>query len=118
METTQVIQKQDVEQAEDARSQKPKVFDELANAKHSSSRPENNFRAGALSSTIWKNRAQKDGRSFETHSVVIARGYKNKQGEWQNSSSFRAQDLPQAALLLQEAYKFLVMTGAEINSEE
>lgn len=99
METTQIVQKQDVGQAEDVR------------------RPAKKLRAGALSATIWKNAVQKDGRSFETHSVVIARGYKNKQGEWQNSSSFRAQDLPQAALLLQEAYKFLVMNGAGIESE-
>lgn len=99
METTQIVQKQDVGQAEDVR------------------RPAKKLRAGALSATIWKNAVQKDGRPFETHSVVIARGYKNKQGEWQNSSSFRAQDLPQAALLLQEAYKFLVMNGAGIESE-
>ena len=62
------------------------------------------------SATVWKNSTRnKEGTVFETRSVSLQRRYTDKSGKWQTSSSLRVNDLPRAALVLEEAYKFLVL---------
>ncbi|MBI4141903.1 hypothetical protein HY484_03190, partial [Candidatus Woesearchaeota archaeon] len=74
-------------------------------------RPEKKFRAGALSISIWKNTTQKDGKAVEYHSVSLGRSYK-KNGAWQNSTaSLRVHDLPKLSLMIDEAYKYLIMNN-------
>ena len=76
--------------------------------------PERKFSTGAISATIWKNaRLNKEGALFESHSVSLQRRYADKSGKWQSTSSLRINDLPRAALVLEEAYKYLVMQGAD-----
>ncbi len=74
--------------------------------------PEKKFRAGAVAATIWRNSVVKDGKEDSYCTVSLERGYKNKEGAWENTSSLRANDLPRAALVLAEAYKYIVMSGA------
>ncbi len=74
--------------------------------------PEKKFRAGAVAATIWRNNAVKDGKENSYFTVNLDRSYKNKEGAWQNTGSLRANDLPRAALVITEAYKYLVMSGA------
>ncbi|MBS3124697.1 hypothetical protein J4211_00360 [Candidatus Woesearchaeota archaeon] len=72
--------------------------------------PEKRFSTGAISATVWKNSTRnKEGTVFETRSVSLQRRYTDKSGKWQTSSSLRVNDLPRAALVLEEAYKFLVL---------
>ncbi|MBI4148461.1 hypothetical protein HY490_04175 [Candidatus Woesearchaeota archaeon] len=73
--------------------------------------PEKKFRAGAVAASVWRNSTLKDGKQDSYCTVSLERGYKNKEGTWQNTSSLRANDLPRAALVLAEAYKYLVMSG-------
>lgn len=76
--------------------------------------PERKFRAGAISSTIWANKAvSKDGREIVFRSVSLDRSYTDKEGKWQTSSNLRATDLPKAALVLQKAYEYIVMKNSE-----
>jgi hypothetical protein len=75
-------------------------------------KPEKKYRAGAISATVWKNEGQKNGKSFAFHTISIARNYKDKDGEWKNSSSLRPADLPKAALVLNKAYEYLIMNAA------
>ena len=79
-------------------------------------KPEKKFRAGAISATVWKNIQEKDGTEFEFFSVSLERGYKDKAGQWKSTASLRVMDLPKAALVLQEAYKFIVLNGQSIDS--
>lgn len=75
--------------------------------------PEKKFRAGAVSATVWKNdRTKATGELFSYHTVSLERSYKDKAGNWKNVNSFRIQDLPKAALVIQEAYKHLILNGA------
>lgn len=75
-------------------------------------RPEKKFRAGALSISVWKNATVKDGKAVEYHSISLGRSYK-KNGTWQNSTaSLRVHDLPKLAVMIDEAYKYLVMNNA------
>ncbi|RLE48283.1 hypothetical protein DRJ25_00235 [Candidatus Woesearchaeota archaeon] len=71
--------------------------------------PEKKFRAGAVSATVWKNIQEKDGTEFEFFSVALERGYKDKTGQWKSTASLRVMDLPKAALVLQEAYRYIVL---------
>jgi hypothetical protein len=41
--------------------------------------------------------------------ISLERGYKDKNGEWKSTNSFRINDLPRAALVLQEAYRYIVL---------
>ena len=72
--------------------------------------PEMKFRAGAISATVWQNTGQnKEGQKTEYRTISLERGYKDKSGAWKSTNSFRINDLPRAALVLNEAYKHLVL---------
>lgn len=72
-------------------------------------RPEKKFRAGAISVTVWRNTSEKG----EFSSVQLDKSYKDKQGEWQKTSSLNINDVPKAMIALQEAYKYLALKGDE-----
>ena len=80
--------------------------------------PEKKFRAGAVAATVWRNTGVRDGQAVEFRTISLNRGYKDKNGEWQNTGSLRLNDLPRAAVVLQKAYEHLVLTeqgnGGEI----
>jgi hypothetical protein len=79
--------------------------------------PEKRFRAGAVSATVWKNDRQRaTGESFSYHTVSLERRYKDQSGNWKSAGSLRLQDLPKAALVLNEAYRYLSLSG--IGTEE
>ncbi|MBD3361319.1 hypothetical protein GF358_00850 [Candidatus Woesearchaeota archaeon] len=72
-------------------------------------KPEKKFRAGAISATIWKNNGERNGQSVEFNTISLTRAYKDKGGNWKNSSSLRISDLPKAALVLNKAYEHLIV---------
>ena len=86
--------------------------------------PEKKFRAGAISATVWQNQGQdKEGQPTEYRTISLERGYKDKSGAWKSTNSFRINDLPKAALVLNEAYRHIVLKemqngSAEINTDE
>jgi hypothetical protein len=75
--------------------------------------PEKDFKAGAISATVWKNLVTtQDGRQTEVRNVTFRRVYKDKEtNEWKVSNSLRAMDLPKAVVVLNKAYEYLVMNG-------
>ena len=75
-------------------------------------KPEKKFRAGAISATVWKNIQSKDGNEFEFFSVSLERGYKDKEDKWQSTTTMRVMDLPKATLVLNEAYKYIMLDEA------
>lgn len=76
--------------------------------------PEKRFNAGALSATVWKNvRTGKDGKTFEARSISLERRYTDKQGQWHSSHALRITDLPKATLLLEEAYRYILLSPAK-----
>jgi len=72
--------------------------------------PEKKFRAGVISATVWQNQGQNKttGESVAYRTISLQRGYKDKNDQWQNTNSFRINDLPRAAVVLQKAYEYLV----------
>ncbi len=77
--------------------------------------PEKKFRAGAISATIWLNQGQskKTGEAVNYRTISLQRGYKDKNDQWQNTNSFRVNDLPRTALVIKQAYEYLVTKQQE-----
>ncbi len=80
--------------------------------------PEKKFRAGAISATVWKNQAEKDGKTVEYRTVSFERNYLNKNNEWKTTSSLRLNDLPKAVLVLQKAYEYISLKGYSEDANE
>ena len=80
--------------------------------------PEKKFRAGAISATIWSNPGQNNkGEEINFSTVSLVRSYKDKNDQWQNTTSMRANDLPKAALVLTKAYEYLVLQQQEVAAQ-
>lgn len=71
--------------------------------------PEKTFKAGAVQAAVWTNESDKG--AFRT--VQVTRSYKDRAGEWKQSTSLRAADLPRATLVLNKAYEYLTMELSE-----
>lgn len=78
------------------------------------SRPVKSFKSGALQVAIWENEnLGPDGQPQLFRTVSFDRRYKDKSGEWKSSNNLRVNDLPKAALMLQKAYEYLILTGED-----
>ena len=66
------------------------------------------FSSGLLQATVWENK--KEDREFKT--VIFQKRYQDKEGDWKDSTSLNATDLPRAMVVLGRAYEFLVLKEA------
>ena len=77
-------------------------------------RPEKEFRAGAVRVAVWTNqRRNSDGEPFESHRVQLERTYKDAQGNFKTTQSLELNDLPKAVLALTKAYEYLTLRSEE-----
>jgi len=70
--------------------------------------PEKRFPIGNCSASVFVNKTVKDGTEIEIKSVTLQKCYKDKDGQWQNSTSFGRNDLPKIILAAQKAYEYLM----------
>lgn len=78
--------------------------------------PIKSFKSGALQVAIWENETLSDtGQVQSFRTVTFDKRYKDKNGEWKSSNNLRANDLPKAALILNKAYEYLILTGEDDN---
>ena len=76
--------------------------------------PVEKFRAGAICATVWNNSKEVEGKEPRTYSTIsLERSYKDKEDQWQSTRSFRVNDLPKAAMVLQKAFEYLTMEKKE-----
>ena len=75
--------------------------------------PEKKFRAGGVAATVWLNQGQNPkGEASEYRTISLERSYKDKKTDtWKSTNSFRVNDLPKAALVITEAYKYLALSN-------
>lgn len=75
--------------------------------------PAAKFRAGPICATVWQNqgKSKSTGEDVTYNTVSLERSYKDKNGNWQTTNSFRVNDLPRAALVLKKAYEHIVLKG-------
>ena len=72
--------------------------------------PEKKFKVGACSASIFANEIQAGNGKAVMKSVSLQRTYKDKNGEFQNTSSFGLNDIPKAMLAFSKAYEYLAMS--------
>jgi hypothetical protein len=77
--------------------------------------PIRKYSAGGIIASIWQNQA-KDGSEF--FSVSLDKRYKDADGQWKSSSSFKSSDLPKAMLVLQKSYEFMALKENILSEEQ
>ena len=79
-------------------------------------KPEKEFKAGAVRATIWSNmRLSGEGKAFNSHKVIIERIYKENEQGFKTTRSLGINDIPKAVLVLQKAYDFLLCSEQRRN---
>lgn len=77
--------------------------------------PVKQFKSGSIQVSIWENMS-KAGHEFE--SISLDKRYKDSNGEWKSSHSFKVSDLPKAIICLQKAFEFLSLREDEMVLEK
>ncbi len=72
-------------------------------------KPTMKFRAGPVVATVWNNEVPSGDGTVTVKNVQLARLYKDGNDTWQSSDSFRPQDLPVLASLVQRVYQKLAV---------
>ncbi len=81
-------------------------------------KPIKKISAGNVQASIWQNQVQVNGALKDFFSVSVERSYKDKAGNWKNTSSLTVADIPKAQLVLAEAYRFLSLKGLMPTQEQ
>ena len=74
--------------------------------------PVKRFRSGGISAAIFENTVGLDGIQVKRYSVQVQKTYRDKDGEYKHTSSFRENELPKVALVVQKAYEYLALREA------
>jgi hypothetical protein len=85
--------------------------------KTESKKPIQKFKSGAVEACIWDNTKTINGNQIASYGVTIDRKYKDKNGDWQNTSSLTVNDLPKAVVVLEDCYRFLTTKKHEESSD-
>ena len=70
--------------------------------------PEKKFKCGACSASVFVNQVKTADGMVPMKSVSLQRAYKDKDGNFQHTTSFKDNDIPKAVLALTKAYDYLV----------
>ena len=74
------------------------------------------FRAGQISSAVWRNEIQVKGKAITVLKATVQRRYKDKEGNWQSSGSLSRNEIPLAIYCLQKAFEKIIETQREESS--
>ena len=74
------------------------------------------FRAGQVSSAVWRNEIQVKGKAITVLKATVQRRYKDKEGNWQSSGSLSRNEIPLAIYCLQKAFEKIIETQHEDSS--
>ena len=70
--------------------------------------PEKRFKVGACTASVFVNEVMGKSGKASIKSVSLQRTYKDKEGNFQHTTSFGINDVPKAILALCKAYEYLV----------
>ncbi|MBN2212280.1 MAG: hypothetical protein JW709_12855 [Sedimentisphaerales bacterium] len=71
--------------------------------------PEEEFRAGAVSASIWSDEKEIDGKTVLIKSVRIQKSYKDNEGNWKNANYYFLDELPKLELVIRKAYEHIAL---------
>ena len=66
------------------------------------------IRAGSVSCALWENEIKVDGQTKTDLKASIERRYKDKDGNWKSSTSFRRNEIPLAIFCLARAFDKII----------
>ncbi|MDA2933457.1 hypothetical protein MYX82_03850 [Acidobacteria bacterium AH-259-D05] len=75
--------------------------------------PEKKFKVGACTASIFANEVNTAEGTKNLRSVSLQRIYKDKEGNFQHTTNFKANDIPKAVLALSKAYEYLTVDERE-----
>lgn len=84
----------------------PKKTEEIRVLK---SKPIKTFRIGTVQASVFRNVVEKEGEKITIPSVSFQKRYQDGKGDWQSTNKLNVNDIPKAVLVLNEAYKYLVL---------
>ena len=67
------------------------------------------FRIGTVQASVFMNTAEKDGKKLKIPSVSFQKRFVDEKGEWQTTNKLNLNDIPKAILVLNEAYRYLLL---------
>lgn len=67
------------------------------------SAPVKKYNFGSVQVAVFENEVGKGKEKFVSQSIVINKSYKDKDGKWQQSGSFKFSEIPLVILALQQA---------------
>ncbi len=79
----------------------------LPEARQERRHPEQTFRAGGISASVWKNTTKEGDKEYRN--VTFERRYLDKDGQWKSTNSMHINDLPKASVVLAKTYEYLVL---------
>ena len=71
------------------------------------------FKAGQVSSALWENQVQVKGAAVTILKATVQRRYKDRNNEWQSSTSFSRNEIPLAIHCLQKAFEKIIEMQSE-----
>ena len=72
--------------------------------------PVKSLSAGNIFLTIWENEGKNDkGVNYSFLTLGLERRYKDDQGEWKGTNSFRVNDVPRIQMLCNKAFEFATL---------
>jgi hypothetical protein len=72
---------------------------------------------GNVALTIWENVVGKGKDSFKSFSINIQKNYKDKDGTWKQTGSFKYSELPYITLAVEEALRRKYLRQNEIGND-
>ncbi len=71
--------------------------------------PERRFKVGACTASVFVNEVSTGNGKAAIRNVSLQKTYKDKEGRFQHTTSFGANEIPKAMLALSKAYEYLVL---------
>ena len=81
-------------------------------------RPLAKIRAGSVSCALWENQINVNGTPKTVLEASIERRYKDRDGNWQSSTSFSRNEIPMAVFCLARAFDKIINEETASNGTE
>ena len=76
-------------------------------------KPAHKTKVGRTEVARWDRELEKDGKKFTMSNFSVSCSYQDKEGNWQNGTSFSLNDIPKLILALQKEYEESVLKEKE-----
>lgn len=71
------------------------------------SQPDIVFKHGSCSAAVFSKEVARGDKRFQVRNVSFQKRYRDRNGEWQGTSTLEVNDIPKAILVLEKAYDYL-----------